>query len=261
MKNPIVFILLCLYLIIPQLLKAQDKPQPKAKEDIKLYYRSTISGGIYMHSHGYGVNFRYGQYTSAKTQTILSAELLNMKHSKEYKSFNSYIDDAKGYYYGKQNSLTILRALFMQQKVINGKELKNGVAVSYIYAIGPSFGFLKPIYLDVAYSDGNPVPVAPETTDMYVQTEVFDPDKHDPSTIYGRAPFTRGLGEMSMLFGGHAKFAFNFEYAPEDNMLKAMEVGANLDFFNRKAPIMATEDNSQFFFTLYVSIQFGKKQL
>lgn len=238
---------------------SQEKKNP---EDVKLYYRSTISGGIGLHSHGYTADFRYGKYTSGFSQTIFAAELATMRHPKEYKSFNPYFEDARGYFYGKQHSLAILRTLFMQQRVINGKELKKGVAVSYIYGFGPSFGFLKPVYLEVAYSavDNQPTPVASSSYD-YIETEVFDPKKHNPDNIFGRASFFQGLDELGMLFGGHAKLALNFEYAPEDNLLRALEVGTNVDLFNRKAPLMGTAENNQLFLTFYVSLRFGTKEL
>lgn len=249
-------LLLCVYM-----LSGISQNQKKSSEDIKLYYRSTYSGGVSLHSHGYSANFRYGKYTSGFSQTIFSAELANMKHPKEYKSFNPYFEDARGYFYGKQHSMTVLRTLWMQQRVINGKELKKGVAVSYLYGVGPSFGLMKPIYLEIAYSstDNQPTPVA--TDYDYIENEVFDPEKHNPDNIFGRAPFTRGLTEIGLLLGGHVKFALNFEYAPEDNMLRALEVGANLDIYGREAPIMATAENNQLFLTFYVSLRFGQKEL
>lgn len=220
------------------------------KEQIKLIYRSDVSGGIFLHSYGYGANFRYGQNLTAKVKRIFSAELLNMKHPKEKKIFNSGQDDARGFFYGKLNSLTLFRASIGRQKVIYGKELKGGVQVSYLYAIGPTLGFLKPIYLEVA-DDAN------RTVDI----ERYDPDEHSRGAILGRALFTYGLNEISLIPGGHAKFALNFEYASDDELLKAMEVGMMVDGFAREPEIMATTSNNQFWLTFYVNIQFGKKIL
>ncbi len=235
--------------------------QSTEEKEIKLYYRSDLSGGVFMHSHGYGASFRYGQYLTGFSKRLFYVEMLNMKHPKEYKSFNPYFNDAKGYYYGKQNSLTILRPGIGREQTITGKELNKSVKVSYVYSYGPSFGFIKPIFLEVAYSkiDNRPTSVASRNYD--IETEVFNADLHDPDNIIGRAPFTTGLGDLGMAWGGHARFALNFEYAPEDEMLKALEVGATLDVFDREVPIMESSENTQYFLSFYVSLWFGKKNL
>ena len=220
------------------------------KKDIKLIYRSDYSGGLFLHSHGYGANFRYGQNLTARVKRIFSAELLNMKHPKEKKIFNAGQDDARGYYYGKLNSLTLLRASIGRQKIIHAKELKGGVQVSYLYAFGPILGFLKPIYLEIG-----------ETGFSSVKIERYDPDEHSQGEIYGRALFTYGLNEISFVPGGHAKFAMNFEYAPDDDLMKALEVGMLLDVYAKEPEIMTTAKNEQFWLTFYVNLQFGKKIL
>jgi len=126
-------------------LPVSAQQQKKAPEDVKLYYRSDYSGGFFLHSRGFGGNFRYSQYRTGFVKRIFGVDLLNMTHPKQQKSFNPYFDDARGFFYGKLNSLTLLRLNMGRQKVIFGKEVKQGVQVSYVYQAGLSVGFVKPI--------------------------------------------------------------------------------------------------------------------
>lgn len=223
------------------------------KEEIRILYRSEVSGGLFLHSHGFGANFRYSQNLTSKVKRTFSAELLNMKHPKEKKIQNALERDARGYYYGKLNSLTIFRANIGRQKVIFGKELRGGVQVNYLYAAGVTLGFLKPIYLEIKDFSRPNVGT--------IKVERYDPAKHNQNDIYGRALFTHGLSEISVIPGGHAKLALNFEYAPDDELLKAMEVGMVMDAFYKTPQIMNVAENNQFWLTFYVNLQFGKKIL
>jgi hypothetical protein len=229
-------------------------------EETRLYYMSDKSGGLLVHTNGFGAFFRQGKRINGFKKRILSAEIVNMKHIKEAKSFNPYNEDAKGFVYGKLNSLLVLRPSIGIQKTLYSKETKRGVQVGYTILVGPAIGLLKPIYLEIA----SPNIVSYETRTI----ERYDPNKHSIDMIYGRAAATRGIEETKIYPGLHAKFGFNFEYAPEDEMIRAIEVGVSADAFYKTVPIMATfngipdenqPQNHQVYLTIYMHWQLGKK--
>ena len=57
--------------------------------------------------------------------------------------------------------------------------------------------------------------------------------------------------------GIYAKGGFNFEYSKEDKVIHAVEIGAQINAFPKKIPIMASNDNKMIFFSLFVSYRFG----
>lgn len=220
-------------------------------EDTRLFYRTQIYGGAFLHTQGWGLNIRKSWRKTGFVNRVLSLEINNMKHPKEQKSFNPYYDDTKGFVFGKLNSLSILRPSYGLQKVVYSKQAKRGVQVSYFTMIGPSIGLVKPVFLEIAH------PTVPNY--KFLTTEKYDSEEHSFDEIFGRAPATKGLEQTKLYPGIHGKFALNFEYAPSDEMHRALEVGVNFDGFTKEVPIMAFAENSQFFLTFYLNLQFGKK--
>jgi hypothetical protein len=60
-----------------------------------------------------------------------------------------------------------------------------------------------------------------------------------------------------MLPGLYARTGFNFEYSKEDKIIHAVEVGAQVNAFIKKIPIMETTQNKSIFFSFFVSYRFG----
>lgn len=215
-------------------------------------YKNEISGGLLIHSFGWGANFRKGKHITAKLRRIYSFEACGMKHPKEYKSYNPHKDNNKGFVYGKLNTLAILRPSAGVQKIMFTKEGKRGVQISYISLVGASIGFVKPVYLEIAPPLGSPSNTPP-------QSERYNPEKHTLDKILGRAEMLKGLGEGKFYPGLHAKLGFNFEYAPQEDLIRALETGISFDGFHKPVPMMAFIENRQFFITYYISWHFGKK--
>lgn len=262
----ILLLILFLHCFLPASYSQVDPPQADTAgkgntgdiQDVGLLYRYEMSGGILAHSNGFGANFRKGKHLTGYKKRMLEIELVNMKHPKEYKSFNPS-NEAKGYIFGKQNSLVILRTGAGIQKVITSKANRGGVEVRYLYYGGASIGFLKPVYLEILRE-------IPNSTDFNIVREKYDPQKHNTGNIFGRAPFTLGLTEMSILPGIYGKFGLNFEYGVTDDKIRAIETGVTFDLYYKKAPIMAKIDNAddydpnkQFFISFYINILYGNK--
>jgi hypothetical protein len=232
-----------------------------AEEDIVLYKKQRY-GGININNNGFGLTGTLAKYDGAYKLWLFNADLLIVKHEKETKTWNPVNDpNARPYFYGKQNSFYTLRAGFGRKIVVTEKlRKKNGVQVSYNWQAGPTFGFTKPVYLEIIYSSDATNP------QNYLQIEKFDPDRHYIDNIYGRASGLKGFDQLKFQPGGFFKFAFAFEYSNERERLKGIETGLAIDAFAKRVPIMAiyTQDstnpkNHQFFFSLYINFFFGTK--
>ncbi len=223
-------------------------------DETRVLYRKEMSGGLMIHGDGWGLNFFHGKYRTAKVRRILGIEVVGMKHPKEIKSFNPYYDDSRGYFYGKANSFLIIRPTFGGKHQITDKIRNTGVELNTVWAIGPSLGLTKPVYLQIGKPDNFPYDA--------IVVERYDPNLHGVQNIYGRATWFRGVNELRIYPGVHGRFGLNFEYSGQASGIKALEVGVSLDAYPLPVPIMAEiEDmnNKQFFLQFYLAFQFGKK--
>jgi hypothetical protein len=224
--------------------------------DAIILYRHEASGGLTVHSNGWGVTFKSGKHVTGFRKRILDFEIISMSHPKEYRVTNAY-DGAKSFIYGKLNSVFIVRGGWGYQNIIFGKAERSGVEVRYNYYGGVDLGLTKPVYLDILVSD----PTNPGEPYVPIVTERYDPK--DPnqtiSNIYGGSSFFRGFGEMSLYPGVYGKFALSFEYAGWQQKIAALEVGAMADYFPKAIPIMAYNPNDNLYFNFYISILWGGK--
>ncbi|HET6225147.1 MAG TPA: hypothetical protein VFF27_02645 [Bacteroidia bacterium] len=245
----------------PQVVTPVEQPKPELKddltrlkngEDLNVLYRNEASFGAFIHSAaGIGIAYRRGKHITAKRKHMYEIETQNFKHPKEIKSINPYFEDAKGFVYGKLNSLLIIRPGLGIQNILYQKSDKKSVEIRYSYFIGAALAFAKPVYLEVRDLDG--------TADGPISVERYDPQKHSIDEIFGKAPFFKGIEKTTIYPGGYAKFALSFEYADRYNGLKAIETGATLDVYPRVIPIMAFNKNQQVFVSLYLKMIWGKK--
>lgn len=222
-------------------------------ESVIIYDHSIYGGGI-LHTNGWGVHVTYTKNKGAFKSRLYQLDIVGMKHPKEVRSFNPYYDDSRSYIFGKLNNFFLIRPTIGQKHLKFDKIRKSGVAVGYNWRVGPSLGFTKPVYLEIGIPGEGPF----NYTDIIV--EKYDPVDHKPDVIYGRASGLRGFNELQIQPGVHAAFGLNFEYAPEREGIKGIEVGATVDYFPfGEVEIMAFADNMSLFFNFYVALQFGKK--
>jgi hypothetical protein len=244
---------------------AQAQTQTVARANIyddegRTLYDHEVYGGPVIHGDGWGGQLWYGRYRTAAIRDLFGVELVGMKHPKEVKSYNPYYEDSRGYFYGKRNSLLVLRPGYGRKYRLNEKIRKSGVEVNFIWSVGPSLALLKPVYLQIGYRiDGRETP----PYDNIVE-EKYDPDTHFANNIFGRASWFRGLGELRVQPGAFGRLALNFEYAGDNTGIRALEVGGTVDAYAERVPIMAEVDgvvNKQFFLEFYLSAQFGGKKI
>ena len=176
-----VFIILIL-IVSAQSLCAQET----IFEEKRTIYKREQSFGALLHTRGWGLTYRYGQYTSGFSRRTYEVELVSMKHPKEIKSFSSIFDNSNGYVYGQLSSVLVLRASIGNHKTFISKQSVRGIAISSILNAGLSLVYAKPVYLEVIKVD---------STDGQLTSEVekYDPEIHSQGDIIGKASWFRGF--------------------------------------------------------------------
>lgn len=222
-------------------------------EEKRTIYKKEESFGGIIHTRGWGVTYRYGKYTSGFTRKIYDVELVGMKHPKEIKSFSSAFDNSNGYVFGQLNSTMILRAGIGRHNTFISKQSVRGISISSILSGGVSLAYAKPVYLEVIKVDSL-------NGRLFSEVERYDPEVHFQGTIIGKASYFRGFFEGNLYPGIFAKYALSFESSRQANKINALEVGAILDLYVQKIPMMANDFNKRYFFNLYVSLTFGSKK-
>lgn len=242
------WILILFLLFSSTLIVAQETVFEEART---IYKRENTFGGM-IHTSGWGINYRYGHYTSGFSRRIYEVELATMKHPKEIKTFSSILSTSSGFFYGKQNYLLGLRTSIGNHQTFIAKQSVKGVAISYVLNLGINFAYAKPVFLEIITHDEENFPI--------IEVQKYDPEIHDRGVIIGKASFFRGFFQGKFYPGAFARAALNFESSRVASNINSLEVGATLDAFLQNVPIMAETGNQQFFLNLYVALRFGSKK-
>ena len=229
----------------------------KQEEEGALIFNKQSAFGIKMNSDGWGFFYEKGKYKTITKTNLWWVEFGEKKSVKEERvptiSASQGFIIISSYIYGKQNNFYHLKAGFGQQRLIGGKGNKNGVAVSAIYGGGITAGLLKPYYLEIQ----NPttgiresIRYTPQNEDLFL----------DPTIILGKGGLSKGLGETKFVPGAHVRAALRFDYGRYNEVLSAIEVGLNAEFYSQKMPIVLLNKEKNFFFNAYAAITFGRRK-
>lgn len=214
--------------------------------------RKQFSGGIVLHNLGVGLKFQKGRNITYFKSFLWEVQAVSMKSPKQVRIINPYFSNARSYIYGKLNHVYILRGGVGFNRMLNRKPAWGGIELRYFYFGGVSVGITKPIYLYVLNFTSS-------VYDYSVEAQKYDPEQHFLDNIYGRAPFSMGLNQMRVYPGLYGKFGFDFEFGEYNSRIKALEIGGIIDFFPVGIPIMAYQEEKNFFLTIYLSFSFGKR--
>lgn len=211
----------------------------------QLTYHKEMSGMLFMHTHGYGLNLRKGYHVAWDKKRVFEIDFCSMMHAKNYVISASQISNTKSYTYGELNSVGILRMGYGMQKLLAGKTLKNNVEIRWLYQGGFSLALLKPVYFELDMP-GDEVKYARFTNES-------------KNYIKGGASYAMGINELSLIPGIYGKTAFAFEYASKYNYLRALEIGLMIDAYYKVVPILAETKNYPYFVSFYLGFTYGKK--
>jgi hypothetical protein len=268
--NQVKKILLLIIILSPLILFAQ-KPDNKAdkkaerKAHVKELQKRAAEGeivfarqtafGIKLSTDGYGGFIELGRMKTLRKANLYWLELGERKHAKEEKLAKTSFLGFSGnpFIYGKINNFYFVKLGFGQQMMIGNKGNKNGIAVSAIYGGGLTAGLLKPYYieiLDPATNANRDIRYSDTTASLFL----------DPSVIQGASGFGKGWNQLTFVPGAHVRTALRFDYGRYNEMLSALEIGLNAEFYSKKMPIMLMNKERRFFFNAYVALTFGRRK-
>lgn len=218
-------------------------------EEPGLLLKKHMSGNLMLHNLGWGMGMRYGQQKTVKRDLIYEFDFVKMRHPKEVKIANPNFTRPPSYVYGKQNDLFVFRlgAGFENQLFRKGE--KSGVELRYHLSAGASNAVMKPVYLLILPGAFAVQPIPTK----------YNPEEHFNEDIFGLADFSYGLDELGFRPGGYTKAGFIFEWGDFEEDIRTVEVGATLDVYAGRLPLMAFIQNKSTFVSFYIAMSFGKR--
>jgi len=256
-KTGIIFLLSCIYLTSNAQISKEDRKEEKRErvnamikqeeEGIISYHRQT-DFGIKLLSDGYGIFMDIGRAKSVKKAWLYQLEIDERKSRKEIKQTNPQFSNVP-YVYGKENFVYNVKLGAQFQYLLANKANKNGVSISANGGGGLMFGILRPYFVQLI-SNG-----------QYVKYQSSDSASFlDNNQIAGGPDLSQGWNDLSLNPGLYAKAALRFDYGKFNEMVRAIEVGVNLDAYSKKLLQMVYVKPKQLFTNVYVCIIFGKRK-
>ena len=241
--------------------KKQKPSQPQFEDVI---YNKEFTIGLKAHTNGFGLSANFVKINSIFKKRVIEIEIMDLKHPKEKRQqslFSSGRTSAKGYVFGKQNNFYNVNANLGWVRTIAEKGRKSGVAVSMYYAGGISIGLAKPYYLDLIYDRSGEFEIRSEKYTPGPEPEGNADLYLNPIYIFGSSGFAAGLNELKIHPGLQGKVALNFDWANYSEFVKALEVGAMVNTYFQRIPILVDDDvkNHFIYVNLYLRLMLGKR--
>ncbi len=136
--------------------------------------------------------------------------------------------------------------------MLGTKSNKNGIAVSAIYGGGLSLGLIKPYYIQVR-----------DVTTGNLKDIKYDDDNTlflNATSIEGGSGIGKGFNELKINPGLHAKAALRFDHGKYNDMLSAIELGINVEYYTQTVNQMVLSKDRRLFFNGYIAITFGRRK-
>ncbi|HET6994777.1 MAG TPA: hypothetical protein VFI06_07335 [Chitinophagaceae bacterium] len=223
----------------------------QAEEGVLIYSKQSILG-IQLRTTGYGMFYELGKMKTNKKTNIFRLDIAETKSHKEEKlQGNNFFGNS--FIYGKRNYFYPVTLGFGQQIMLGQKGNKNGVAVSMIYNGGIAIGLLRPYYVTV----NDPA----TQLDRTIKYSDQDSALFLGLTIKGGGGLSKGWNEIKVTPGVFAKYALRFDYGRFNESVNGLEIGASVEFYAKKIPIMLLQkSDKQIFLQCYLAVIFGKRK-
>lgn len=220
------------------------------REDVGNYeYDKEYLFGVNKNTNGGligGFVFKAGTRIDDTQFSFWSIELSNVKNQKEVR----YPTDlGNSFIFGKSNYLYSIRPQYGRELVLFKKAPNQGVQVSALAAVGPTFGVIAPYYIEYPINRVETV------------TEQYDPEVHRSRyDILGTGSLFEGIGQSEFAFGANAKAAVSFEFGVFKSNVTGLELGYMLEGFTKEIPLIPTTENNQIFQSVYFTFFYGFRQ-
>lgn len=235
----------CLLLIclLPMVAWAQESDEDEDYQTEFLYgINFNTNGGLFG-----GLVFRYSTVMTEKMRQTFGLEIVNVKHPKEIRTQSSA--NGSSFVLGKSNYLFVIRPQYGRELLIFRRAPEEGVRISAIGAIGPSIGIIKPYYVIVQPTGGDPI---------VEQYNPYSPNQTNPQNILGSTGLTRFTGTQ-LGIGINAKAGLSFEIGGFRSSATGFEVGGMVEAFTKKIIMIPLAENRSVFASVYLNIFFKSK--
>jgi hypothetical protein len=201
-----------------------------------------------------GFMFRHTRELTGGRYFNYGAEWVQVKHPNEVRIPNSVTGSV--FILGKTNYFFPLRPHVGYEFVLFTKGKEDGIQVDALINGGPSFGFVKPYYIQ--FDNGTSIDIVP-----------YNVNAHDPATkgagIIGPGGFFHGFDNIRVVPGMHLKTGLSFEFGAFNSGVSGIEAGTLLEAFTQKIDILDVSSsypthNKWFFSSVYVNIYIGGRR-
>lgn len=224
----------------------------KQEEEGVIAYKKQTVYGVKLISDGYGAFLEIGRGKSVKKAMLYQFEISERKHQKEEKS-PSFANFSAPIIYGKLNFFYPVKLGVQQQILLGNKSNKNGLSVTGNLGGGLCIGLLRPYEIEVD-KNGQRVYIAYDSPDSLRFVAAYN-----DQTATG-PNFGTGWKHLKVTPGIYIKPAVRFDYGKLNELVSALEVGVNAEFYSKKIPQMLYNKQKQFFLSAYVAVLFGKRK-
>lgn len=254
------FFLLSLFFTFNVKLNGQSLEKGNVQDEIIFEKEWTIGG--FLHTRGWGIDYTNIKIKDNTKKRLWQISFQEIKGRTEKRTAGGATPNGslKGYYYGKQNKFFTVDFLMGQQRKIAQTGRRKGVELAYNYKAGASLGLAKPYYMIMQIEGEGQIPVK-YTGDN--EAEFFD------SPIVAGAGFGEGIEEMKLYPGGIVRTSLIMDIATQQDFVKSIEIGAQVQVFYKRVPIMVERsdyhgfelEKSHFIHpNLFIKMMFGRRE-
>ncbi|HNU87610.1 MAG TPA: hypothetical protein PKJ94_04950 [Ferruginibacter sp.] len=229
--------------------RAKINAMIRMEEEGVIAYKKHFLFGAKLITDGYGIFFEKGYAKSVRRATLYQVEISERKHQKEVKQNNPLASTAP-LIYGKLNYFYPVKLGVQLQYLLGNKSNKNGVAITGNIGGGIALGLLRAYEVEVDKAGQR----------TFVRYDSPDSLLFVNGPYYGGPTLGKGWNHMKLTPGVYIKPALRFDYGRYNDLVSALEVGVTGEFYAKKVPQMLYNKQKQFFFTAFVSLEFGKRK-
>jgi hypothetical protein len=210
-------------------------------------------GGFPILSWISGINTRYARQVTGMHYASFQLEICNISNSQEY---YARADSTNNLWMpGKINYLYSIRPMIGWEILPFRKDRDEGLQMRVIFAVGPSFGIVKPymVLSGTSYANASSVPLA-SLQNTSGGTGLGNPD------IFGDRPFD-GFDKANVIMGINFKLSAMIEYGILKRSASGIEVGFQFESFSQKIILVNTNvGNVSTFTSAFLNIFFGSRR-
>ena len=233
---------------------------------IDLYAKTSISAGLEVGPHNWGVNFIAFSQLKKNKSLILQISELRSSYDIRYQA-QDYFRDAttnqrlfpKSYLLGKKVSLYNIGLLVQNRMLLSMQTRPNEVEVGITYAFGFHSIFAKPYYMQLL----NIVQLQDNQFIGEITDQKHSAENHsrfvNPEFIYGRSKWRLGVSETQVIPAISTEVGMSARFGRQENWYKEVYFSTQAFLFSKKIQINVSDFNRNVITSLKLGIRLGKK--